>query len=63
MSVIKNWIPHKRLPSCSLRELLTRFLDITTPSTQSLLQYFADTATNEEDILKLTLLATVSSYK
>ncbi|KAJ8968172.1 hypothetical protein NQ314_002429, partial [Rhamnusium bicolor] len=59
--VIKNWKPHERLPSCSAKELFTRFLDITTPPTPNLLQHFATIAADEEDQRKLNLLATDSA--
>ncbi|KAJ8975786.1 hypothetical protein NQ317_005168 [Molorchus minor] len=60
-SVIKSWKPHERLPSCSVRQLFTRFLDITTPPTPNLLQHFASIATDEDDQQKLNLLATDSA--
>ncbi|KAJ8960069.1 hypothetical protein NQ318_009511 [Aromia moschata] len=56
--VMKSWKPHERLPSCSIRELLTRFLDITTPPAPNLLQHLASIATNEIDQKKLNVLAT-----
>lgn len=59
--VMKTWTPHERLPTCSLRELFNRFLDITTPPSPNLLQYFASIATDEEDQRKLNLLATDSA--
>ncbi|XP_018567945.1 nitric oxide synthase, salivary gland isoform X2 [Anoplophora glabripennis] len=59
--VVKNWKPHERLPSCSIKELFTRYLDITTPPTPNLLQHFASIATDEEDQRKLNLLATDSA--
>lgn len=58
---MKNWKPHERLPSCSIRELLTRYLDITTPPSPNLLQHFGSIATDENDQEKLNLLATVSN--
>ncbi|CAG9822005.1 unnamed protein product [Phaedon cochleariae] len=59
--IIKNWKPHERLPACSVRELFSRYLDITTPPTPNLLQHFASMATNEEEQKKLNLLATDSA--
>ncbi|XP_063930433.1 nitric oxide synthase, salivary gland isoform X2 [Zophobas morio] len=59
--VMKTWTPHERLPSCSLRTLLSRFMDITTPPTPHLLQHFASIATEQEDQRKLELLATDSA--
>lgn len=60
--VMRNWKPHERLPSCSIRELFTRYLDITTPPSPNLLQHFATIATDEEEQKKLNLLATVGQY-
>ncbi|KAF5278426.1 hypothetical protein FQA39_LY05915 [Lamprigera yunnana] len=59
--VVKTWIPHERLPDCSLRELFLRFLDITTPPPPNLLQHFASIATEEVDQIRLTQLATDSA--
>ncbi|XP_050304291.1 nitric oxide synthase, salivary gland isoform X2 [Anthonomus grandis grandis] len=56
--VVKNWKPHERLPSCSLRDMFSRFLDITTPPSPNLLQHFASIATDEHDQKQLNLLAT-----
>lgn len=59
--VVKTWIAHEKLPSLPLREMLARFLDITTPPSPNLLQHFAAIATDEEDQRRLNLLATDSS--
>lgn len=59
LGVVKSWTPHERLPVCTVRELFSRFLDITTPPTPNLLQHFASIATDEDDQRRLTLLATV----
>ncbi|XP_050526430.1 nitric oxide synthase, salivary gland isoform X2 [Daktulosphaira vitifoliae] len=59
--VLKNWIAHEKLPRCSLRTLLTRFLDITTPPSPNMLQFLASFATNPTDCKKLTHLAIDSS--
>ncbi|KAK4875678.1 hypothetical protein RN001_012100 [Aquatica leii] len=55
--IVKTWIPHERLPDCSLKEFLLRFLDITTPPSPNLLQHFASIATEEADQTRLNLLA------
>lgn len=57
--VSKNWSPHEKIPRCSLRTLLTRFLDITTPPTPNMLQFFASCATDPTDKKNLIALATV----
>ncbi|CAG9783566.1 unnamed protein product [Diatraea saccharalis] len=55
---VKSWEPHERLPILSVRDLFTRFLDITTPPTTILLQYLATTCENEEEKKQLNILAT-----
>lgn len=62
IGVTKNWVPHEKLPRCSLRTLLTRFLDITTPPTPNMLQFFASCAIDPLDKKNLTTLATVSGF-
>ncbi|XP_012262601.2 nitric oxide synthase, salivary gland [Athalia rosae] len=59
--IVKTWMPHDRYLPNSLRMLLTRFLDITTPPTPNLLRYFASIATNPEEQAQLTELATNST--
>ncbi|XP_034942004.1 nitric oxide synthase, salivary gland [Chelonus insularis] len=59
--IIKSWIPHERFSPNSLRMLLTRFLDITTPPTPNLLRYFASIAENPKEKTQLNLLATDSA--
>lgn len=52
------WTLHDRLPApVSLREALTRYLDITTPPTQQFLTLLADTADNTKDSEELKHLA------
>ncbi|CAH2074437.1 unnamed protein product, partial [Iphiclides podalirius] len=55
---VKSWEPHERLPPVSVRDLFTRFLDITTPPTTILLQYLAKTCENDEEKKQLNILAT-----
>ncbi|ETN60994.1 hypothetical protein AND_007366 [Anopheles darlingi] len=59
--VYKAWEPHERIPSCSLRTLLTRYLDITTPPTRQLLTYLATCCSEKSDEERLTMLANESS--
>lgn len=51
----RTWEPYERLPACSLRTLLSRFVDITTPPSPFLLQFLATCAsdTRERDLLNL----------
>ena len=56
------WSLHDRLPApVSLREAMTRFLDITTPPTQQFLTLLADTAENTKDSERMKHLAKDSS--
>ncbi|XP_076182998.1 nitric oxide synthase isoform X1 [Ptiloglossa arizonensis] len=55
--IVKTWIAHDRYLPNSLRMLLTRFLDITTPPTPNLLRYFASIATDSKEQAQLNLLA------
>nr|XP_032513721.1 nitric oxide synthase-like protein [Danaus plexippus plexippus] len=55
---VKSWEPHEKLPVVSVRELFTRFLDITSPPTTILLQYLATTCDNEEERKQLITLST-----
>ena len=59
--VVRSWEPHPRLPRVSLRMLLARFLDLTTPPTPQLLQWLATEAKDPEEQRALTLLATESA--
>lgn len=58
--MVKSWEPHPRLPRVSLRTLLSRFLDVTTPPTPQLLQWLATQASDTDEQRALTLLATES---
>ncbi|CAK9823130.1 Nitric oxide synthase, salivary gland [Anthophora retusa] len=55
--IVKTWTAHDRYLPNSLRMLLTRFLDITTPPTPNVLRYFATIATNPKEQAQLNLLA------
>lgn len=58
--VTKSWEPHEKLPACSLRTLLTRFLDITTPPTRQLLTLLATFCEDKADEERLNILANVN---
>lgn len=54
----RMWSLHQRLPApVSLREALTRYLDITTPPTQQFLTILAETAENTADSDRMKHLA------
>ena len=57
----EKWVLNQKLSFASLREALTRYLDITTPPTQQILSLYAMNATNNDDRTRLQLLATDSS--
>nr|CAD7417313.1 unnamed protein product [Timema poppensis] len=61
--VVKTWEPHDTVPSCSLRTLLTWFLDITTPLAPIQLENLASVATDPEEQRRLLQLATVSLWR
>lgn len=58
----KSWEPHEKLPACSLRTLLTRFLDITTPPTRQLLTLLATFCEDKDDEERLNMLANVNTH-
>lgn len=60
IGILKTWIAHDRYLPNSLRILLKRFLDITTPPSPNLLRYFASIATNPKEQAQLNLLASVN---
>ncbi|XP_066586894.1 nitric oxide synthase, salivary gland [Prorops nasuta] len=59
--IVKTWVPSNKYLPNSLRVLLTRFLDVTTPPSPNLLRYFASIATNPKEQEKLHVLATDSA--
>ncbi|CAL8084386.1 unnamed protein product [Orchesella dallaii] len=57
MGVQKQWIPHERLPRSSLRVLLTRYLDITTPPRPNLILYLMRCTEDTTEQERLSSLA------
>nr|XP_045593481.1 nitric oxide synthase, salivary gland-like isoform X1 [Procambarus clarkii]XP_045593482.1 nitric oxide synthase, salivary gland-like isoform X2 [Procambarus clarkii] len=53
-----SWEPHPHLPVASVRDLLSRYLDITTPPTPAFLLLLAAHATNNRHATRLIQLAT-----
>ncbi|CAG5012022.1 unnamed protein product [Parnassius apollo] len=47
---IKNWEKHERMPAVSVRDIFTRFLDITTPPSTKVLKYLATSCSEKKDI-------------
>lgn len=52
-----NWIPYDRLPITSIREALTRYLDITNPPNQEFLSILARLSEDLEEKKRLQLMA------
>lgn len=59
VGVERIWMSHEKLPCCSLRTLLTRYMDITTPPSPNLLRFLAGWASDPQDQKILTQLSTV----
>lgn len=57
--LVKTWERHERLPSATVKDLFTRFLDITTPPTTTLLKYLATTCTKKSEAEELLQLSKV----
>lgn len=55
--IFKTWEKHERLPCCSLRTLLTRFLDITSTPSRKLLQFLATCCDDDRDEEGINTLA------
>ncbi|CAK1556071.1 unnamed protein product [Leptosia nina] len=49
IGAVKTWEKHERLPAVTIRELFTRFLDITTPPSTRVLKYLASVCTDTSD--------------
>ena len=55
----KRWEAHQRLPRTTVTDMLTWYMDVTTPPTPNMLRMMAAMATDENEQAKLKLLATV----
>ena len=58
----KSWEQYSRIPVCTLKTAFSRFLDITTPPSQTLLKLLAAQATKDCDRESLENLANVSLF-
>lgn len=54
LGAVKTWERHERIQALSVREIFTRFLDITTPPSTKVLKYLATACSdqNEADYLR-----------
>lgn len=60
--ITKMWLNHK-LPAVSIRDLFTRFVDITSPPKTPVLKYLASACTDESDAEKIKeLIADTTKY-
>ncbi|XP_041976849.1 nitric oxide synthase-like isoform X1 [Aricia agestis] len=53
---IKTWEKHERIPAVTVRDIFTRFLDITTPPSTKLLKYLATACTDQNEAEYLRIL-------
>jgi len=59
--VVKDWMSHDQLPtSCSIRTLLTRFLNVNLPASLDILRYFTRCTDDEEELRRLQDLIDVN---
>lgn len=56
-SIMKRWEPHEKLPALSIRTLLSRFLDITTPPSRQLLATLSAYCEDRQDGERINVLA------
>ncbi|XP_037910457.1 nitric oxide synthase isoform X2 [Hermetia illucens] len=59
--IFKSWEPHEKIPTCSIRTLLTRFFDITTPPSRQLLTLFGTYCEDKVDAERINILVNESS--
>lgn len=57
----KSWESHEKIPRCSIRTLLTRFFDITTPPSRQLLTLLTTFCDDPDDREQMQILAVDSS--
>lgn len=56
---VKTWERHERIPTITVRDMFTRFLDITTPPSTKILKYLAHACTNRKEAEQIRELTTV----
>lgn len=59
--ITRTWESHEKIPTCSLRTLLTRFMDITSPPSRQFLTFLSGYCEEDEDKKKMEILATESA--
>jgi len=58
--VTRTWESHEKIPTCSLRTLLTRFMDITSPPSRQFLTFLSGCCEDDADRERMEILATES---
>lgn len=58
--VTREWESHEKIPVCSLRTLMTRFLDITSPPSRQFLTFLSSYCDDVSDKERMLILATES---
>uniref|UniRef100_A0A2A4JQF6 Nitric oxide synthase n=1 Tax=Heliothis virescens TaxID=7102 RepID=A0A2A4JQF6_HELVI len=58
---VKAWERYERLPPATIRDIYSRFLDLTTPPTTKVLEYLAQSCTDESEADKIRELVTDSN--
>lgn len=53
-----SWDNHEKIPACSLRELLTRFVDITSSPSPQFLDFLSQYCSDADDKKRISQLAT-----
>lgn len=61
VGTVKSWECHERMPAATVREVFTRFLDITTPPSTKVLKYLVTVCNDENEANYLRELIEVST--
>lgn len=59
--ISKTWESHEKIPVCSLRTLITRFLDITSSPSRQFLSFLSSYCEDSNEKQRMIVLATESS--
>jgi nitric-oxide synthase, brain len=58
--ISRTWDSHEKIPTCSLRTLLTRFMDITSSPSRQFLTFLSGCCEDDDDKERMEILATES---
>lgn len=59
--ITRTWESHEKIPTCSVRTLLSRFMDITSPPSRQFLTFLSQYCEDNDDKLRMEILATESA--